>query len=94
MQLTPGGGCSIQRVSLWIEQRACSGTSIVLMKAATETGFRPRPETVQSYLFISGSEFLRKCDITIMAAAQEAPRTQGCIAPSVLAKGCTLFWVQ
>lgn len=61
------------------------------MQAATEMGLRPRTETVPSYLFISESELLRKCGITVMAAAQEAPRTQGCIAPSVLAKECTLF---
>lgn len=56
------------------------------MKAATETSFRLRCETVQSYLFISGHELPRKCDITIMTAAQEAPRIQDCIAPSVLTK--------
>lgn len=46
-----------------MEQRAGSGTSIILMKAAAEMGFRPGLETVQCYLFIGGSELLRKCGI-------------------------------
>lgn len=77
-----------------MEQCAGSAASIILMKATAEMGFRPRLGTVQFHLFIGGSELLRKCDITVMAAAQEAPRTQGCIAPSVLAEECAFLWVQ